>query len=204
MSAIGVRRAAIGLYSWLMKLRFIRFRTIEWGRRVVIKGMPLIDVRDGGRVAIGDDVTLNSRNRGYHVNMHSPVKLVADKPGATIRIGASTRVHGSCIHAYSEITIGASCLIAANCQIIDGSGHEMGFEDLERRMQTSARGLPIVIEDHVWIGANCIVLPGVRIGRGAVVGAGSVVTKDVPPMAVAAGNPARVVRQFEDPTAPPK
>ncbi len=202
MSAHRLRRAAIAFYSWLMKLRFIRLRDLEWGERVVVKGSPLIEVVKGAQVTIGDDVTLNSRNRGYHINMHSPVKLVADQPGASIRIGASTRVHGSCIHAYSEITIGANCLIAANCQIIDGSGHELSFEDLEGRMRTSASGLPIVIEDFVWLGANCIVLPGVRIGRGAVVGAGSVVTKDVPPMVVAAGNPARVLRRFDDPTAP--
>ena len=51
----------------------------------------------------------------------------------------------------------------------------------------------VVIEDCVWIGANSIVLPGVRIGRGSIVGAGSVVVKDIPPMVIAAGNPAKVI-----------
>jgi galactoside O-acetyltransferase len=57
---------------------------------------------------------------------------------------------------------------------------------------------PIVIEDKVWIGSNVVVLPGVTIGYGAVIGAGSVVTRDIPPMTVAVGTPCRVVRRVTD------
>jgi galactoside O-acetyltransferase len=57
---------------------------------------------------------------------------------------------------------------------------------------------PIVIEDKVWIGSNAVVLPGVRIGYGSVVGAGSVVSRDVPPMSVAVGTPCRVLRRVTD------
>ncbi|MDQ6795887.1 MAG: hypothetical protein M3067_13940 [Chloroflexota bacterium] len=58
------------------------------------------------------------------------------------------------------------------------------------------RGEPVAIEDDVWIGANVVVLKGVTIGRAAVIGAGSVVTQDVPPYVVVAGNPARVIRDL--------
>lgn len=57
---------------------------------------------------------------------------------------------------------------------------------------------PIVIEDKVWIGSNVVVLPGVRIGYGSVIGAGSVVSRDIPPMSVAVGTPCRVVRPITD------
>lgn len=56
----------------------------------------------------------------------------------------------------------------------------------------------MVIEEDVWIGGAAVVVPGVRIGRGAVIGAGSVVTKDVPPMCVYAGNPARFIKKIEE------
>jgi acetyltransferase-like isoleucine patch superfamily enzyme len=158
----------------------------------------MIDVRHGGKIAIGDRVTLNSDNHGYHINMHSPVKLYADRAGATITIGEDTRIHGSCIHAYVSITIGKKCLIAANCQIFDGNGHSLSFDDVDNRIHTAGDSKPIVIEDCVWIGANAIILPGVTIGRGSVIGAGSVVTKDVPPMSIAAGNPARVLKTAAD------
>ena len=58
-------------------------------------------------------------------------------------------------------------------------------------------GRPVVIEDKVWIGINATILPGVRVGYGAIIGANSVVTKDVPPMTVVAGNPARTIKELK-------
>lgn len=162
-----------------------------------VRGMPIIDVRDGATVVLHDEVLLDSSNDGYHVNMHSPVKLLADRAGARIVIGAKSRIHGTCIHAYERVEIGARCLVAANTQIMDGAGHAMSFDDVARRQETRGGARRVIIEDDVWIGANVIVLPGVTIGRGSVIGAGSVVVSDIPPMCLAAGNPARVVRRHD-------
>jgi acetyltransferase-like isoleucine patch superfamily enzyme len=161
---------------------------------VVFKGKPIILISNGGMIQIGKGTLLNSSNTGYHINMHSPVKLFADREGAIIKIGERTRIHGTCIHAYRSVVVGDRCLIAANCQIMDCSGHELSFENVENRINTTSGGKPIVIEDCVWIGANTIVLPGVRIGRGSVIAAGSVVVKDVPPMVIAGGNPAKTIK----------
>lgn len=176
-------------------LRMSRIRGLLLADGVVFKGMPTIRISPGASVRIDRGVTINSSDVGYHVSMHSPVKLMADRGGATIHIGEDTRIHGSCIHAYASITIGKRCLIAANCQIIDCNGHELSFDDVDNRIHTTSGGRPIVIEDAVWIGANAIVLPGVTIGRGSVVAAGSVVTGDVPPMVVVGGNPAVVLKE---------
>ncbi len=174
--------------------RFNRIPGLKLGNGVIFQGKPIIDIREGAAIIIKEGVSLGSKNSYYHLNMHSPVKLYADRPGATITIGERTRVWGSCIHAYSAITIGKKCLIAANCQIIDGSGHDLSFDDVANRINTTGNSSPIVIEDYVWIGANSIILPGVTIGKGSVIGAGSIVTKDIPAMVVASGNPAKVVR----------
>jgi acetyltransferase-like isoleucine patch superfamily enzyme len=171
-------------------------RNVKIEGPIVMIGIPLIDLREGGRLFIGKGVTLNSRNKGYHVNMHSPVKLYADRPGAEIRIGDKTRINGACIHAYQSVVIGSRCLIGANCQIFDGSGHDLGFPDVEERIHTEGSSRPIVIEDDVWIGANSIILPGIRIGKGSVIGAGSVLIKNVPPMAVVRGHPGKVVLDY--------
>jgi acetyltransferase-like isoleucine patch superfamily enzyme len=138
-------------------------------------------------------VILTSRNRGYHLNIHAPVKLFADRPGAEIRIGAETRIAGSCIHAQRSVVIGKRCLIAGDCQIVDSNGHELSFPNVQNRLRTDGASSPIVIEDDVWLGTNTVVLPGVRIGRGAVIGANSVVSANIPAMSVARGNPAEVV-----------
>jgi len=129
--------------------------------------------------------------------MHSPSKLIADRPGAKILIGDDTRIHGTCLHAYKLISIGKKCLIAANCQIFDGNGHNSSFEDVENRINTIGGAKEIIIEDCVWIGANSIILPGVKIGRGAIVSAGSVVCEDVPAMTIVRGNPAKVIKYYQ-------
>jgi len=188
------------LHAWdaTYPIRFGRMKGLDLGKGVVFFGRPIIDIRRGGQIIIGDGVTLNSRNHGYHINMHSPVKLYTDRAGATITIGRETRIHGACLHAYQSITVGERCLIAANCQIFDGSGHDLSFDNVRERINTHGTTAPIVIEDGVWLGANTLVLPGVWIGEGSVVGAGSVVTKDIPAMVVAVGNPARVVRAYDE------
>jgi len=166
--------------------------------KLILNGLPLIDIQKGSNLYIGVGVRLNSRNKGYHINMHSPVKLFADKPGAEIRIGDETRIHGACIHAYKLVEIGNNCLIAANCQIFDGNGHDLSFPDVKNRINTKGTCRPIKIEDNVWIGANSIVLPGVTIGKGSVISANSVVVKDVPSMVVAGGNPAKIIKDYND------
>jgi len=181
-----------------MRLSLVRGLTISDG--VIIKGMPIIDTSAGGQIYIGRGATINSRNFGYHVNMHSPVKLVADRKGATIRIGAETRINGTCVHAYRSVEIGEKCLIGGNCQIMDCDGHDASFEDVENRINTTGAADPVVIGDCVWIGANSIILPGVRIGRGSIVSAGSVVVSEIPAMVVAGGFPARVIKRVGSPT----
>lgn len=169
-------------------------RGLHLGQGVKFNGLPIIDIRNGASIHIGDDVVINSLNRGYHANMFSRVKLFADRPGATITIGEGSRLHGACLHAVESISIGKRCLIAANCQIIDGNGHDLSFPHVHRRGGTTGGSRPIEIQDDVWIGLGVTILPGVTIGRGSVIGAGSVVTRDVPPMVVATGNPATVSR----------
>jgi len=152
--------------------------------------------RGSAIIEIDENTTINSSNYGYHTNMHSPCKLYADRPHAIIKIGARCRIHGTCIHAYNKIIIGNNCLIAANSQIIDGHGHKLSFDNPSDRINTTDEGVPIIIEDNVWIGANCIIFGGTHIGKGAVISAGSVVKAVVPAKSLYGGNPAKLIKQF--------
>ena len=80
---------------------------------------------------------------------------------------------------------------------MDSDGHSSEDGDWMRRHETSDVPEEIVIEDNVWVGMNCIVLKGVRIGRAAIVAAGSLVVKDVPSFTVVGGNPAMVIRKIK-------
>ena len=92
------------------------------------------------------------------------------------------------------ITIGSFAQIAANV-CFETASHEVDFAPGHARVTVQK---PIVVGDHVWIGMNAIILPGVTIGRGAVIAAGAVVSKDVPPMTVVGGVPAKPLRQVAE------
>lgn len=92
------------------------------------------------------------------------------------------------------VQVGRDVMMGPRC-ILLASSHEIASVDVPMNTQGFRPDRPIVIEDDVWIGAGCIILPGRRIGTGSVVGAGSVVVSDVPPWSVVAGNPARVVKE---------
>ncbi len=170
--------------------RFRMTKNIRLNGKLILAGIPKVRIIDSARLELGDSVTLTSHNDWYHVNIFAPCKLLADRPGATIRIGSQSRIHGACIHATKSVSIGERCLIAANVQIIDSNGHELSFPDVSNRINTIDQGREIVIEDDVWIGTGSVVLPGAHIESGSVVGAMSVVRGRVPKNTVVAGNPA--------------
>ncbi len=147
-------------------------------------------VRVWGRPAIRNEGTLIVGERARFVSTTAILELGVAR-GATLTIGAKSFINYGCsIAANCNITIGPRCNIGTHVVIMDNDYHEL---DPERRhmMPPSA---PIFIGENVWIGTRAIILRGVTIGDGSVIGAGSVVTRDVPPRSVAVGQPARVVR----------
>ncbi|AUZ80386.1 sugar O-acetyltransferase [Aeromonas sp. ASNIH1] len=110
--------------------------------------------------------------------------------GHHIHLGKGSYINmGATLLDNAPIRIGAEVMIGPNVQIYTGA-HAL---DADERIQGVETALPVTIEDRVWIGGGAILLPGVTIGREAVVGAGSVVTRDVPAGARVAGNPARLL-----------
>lgn len=98
--------------------------------------------------------------------------------------------HGVYILGHSKVEIGNYVVLSAGVMLIDSG---LKAEEFYEKNQPSHFDSFVCIEDGAWIGAGAIVLPGVTIGKKSIVGAGSVVTKDVPPYAIVAGNPARVI-----------
>lgn len=110
-----------------------------------------------------------------------------------IYIGADTYINRhTFIDATLSITIGKMCGIGPSCYITD---HDHGLDLTFPPLEQPIISVPTKIGDRVWIGANVTILKGVNIGNDAVIGAGSVVTKDIPEKAIAVGNPAKVIRE---------
>jgi maltose O-acetyltransferase len=112
--------------------------------------------------------------------------------GAGIRLGDHSDI-GVDSRVQGPLTIGNDVMMAPGVMIYT-SNHSFDRIDVPMRTQGNAEKRPVVIADDVWIGARVIILPGVTVGTGAILAAGSVVTKDVPPFAIVGGNPARVIR----------
>lgn len=114
--------------------------------------------------------------------------------GSNIYLGDLVYLNVSCtIIDCGEVRIGHHVMIGPNVQLYTAAHHLQA----ESRTQGWEIAKPITIEDNVWLGGGVIVLPGVTVGRNAVVGAGAVVTRDVPANMVAAGNPARLIREIQ-------
>lgn len=130
--------------------------------------------------------------------------LIFDRENSVISIGKQTFINGSIIAAKS-VEIGDDVLISWGTTIVDHNSHSISFSQREndavdwlegKKDWTHVKIAPVKISSKVWIGFNSIILKGVTIGEGAVVGAGSVVTKDVPAWTIVAGNPARIIREI--------
>ncbi len=127
---------------------------------------------------------------GRKVQLHRGVKLSSwgNEFFSEIIIGDNTAVGDRTeIHAGKRVEIGCGCNIAWDVCIMDRDYHKLNSETEEIR--------PVKIGDNVWIGCNSIILKGITIGDGAVIAAGSVVTKDVPPKTLVGGNPARILKE---------
>lgn len=160
---------------------------ISLGRRVAIDDYVLLDASGAGEagIGIGDDVII-SRNC-----------VVQGKTGP-VSIGHKTDLGCNVIiSSGGGVVIGNSVLIAGNCYIGGGRyiADRLDIPMMEQGVYTKG---PVVIEDDVWLGAGAVVLDGVRVGKGCIVGAGAVVTKDLPDYAIAVGVPAKIIKMRND------
>lgn len=155
-----------------------------------------LHLEDGIPAVYGDlDLRL-----GENVTMHGTTTLAVAKIFKRPRLTIGDRSHcGSYFSVVvgADVTIGNDVLIANRVQIYAYDSHPL---DLYKRAANepapAETSRPVTIEDHAWIGGGSCIMKGVTIGRGAIVAAGSVVTKDVPPLTIVAGNPARAVRRI--------
>ncbi len=205
-----MRLAEWGFRSYKDKRRMRRFL----GERSYISSRAQVDCPGltlGPRCFIDDYVTIyadpNAEGRvqfadRVHVYRWSIIELGAG-PGSLF-IDSRTAIQSGCVinPLVSDIIIGKNCMIAAKCAFTPYQHDVSDWQRPMREQPLTSRG-DIVLEDDVWLGTQVCVLDGVTIGEGAVVGAGAVVTKSIPPYTVAAGVPARVIRdrRQSDPAA---
>lgn len=156
-----------------------------------------------GTVLSRPDLIAGSRNIhiGSRVHIWKGARLEAidsgtGRPSLSIGDGTSIHMYFHCGAARS-VTIGRDVLIAGHVYVSDHD-HDPGRPGLSARRSTRLSIDPVVIEDDCWLGEGCRILKGVTLGRGSVVGASSVVTRDVPPYTMVVGAPARQLRRWDE------
>jgi acetyltransferase-like isoleucine patch superfamily enzyme len=177
----------------------VRFSGVHVAARTRFYGMPIVYICKSSEILIGEDCVLCSISDVTDLGVNHPIMLRTLRPGATIAIGKNVGMSGGAICAAVRVEIGNDCLIGANVVISDTDFHPLSPVGRRYNMnQNEIAASPVIIEDNVFIGTGAIILKGVRVGKNSVIGAGAVVTKDIPANSIAAGNPARLIKSFDE------
>lgn len=176
---------------------------IKFGPNCRFEGMPIVKLGLSGHIRLGHHVILFSRTDSNPHSIPHPVILALYGSEARIDIGDYTALSGVSISVRTAVTIGKYVQIGPGACLWDNDGHALdATERREAGPNQTVKCGPIVIEDDAFIGARAMIMKGVTIGKGAIVGASSLVTKDVSAGDIVVGNPARVVGSVFKNTAP--
>lgn len=169
---------------------------VKVGKNVRIRGTIDIRLPDKGEIIIGDNVLINSAAWANPIGWTDKTRFELFENGS-IYIGNNVGISNVSIASSSKVVIGNHVLLGAGVKIYGTDFHPVDPDErLSYEQSKYTKSSEIVIEDNVFVGAGTIILKGVHIGRGSTIGAGSVVTKNVPANEVWAGNPAKRVKLF--------
>lgn len=153
---------------------------------------------NGGYISIGDNCSIISQSTTYNPIVSNVSTSIAVNPGAELYIGNSVGISSTFIWSHKSIIIGDRATIGAMCLIVDSDCHSLNYKDRgTKRDLEHKKDSPIVIGEDTLIGTRTIIMKGVTIGARSVIGAGSVVTKDIPSDCIACGNPCKVIKQLK-------
>lgn len=186
---------------WRMSVPYrLRSMGVTVANGAVFYGMPIVSLWPGSKIHICERAVLCSDSRFTALGVNHPVVLRTLGPGAEISIGSDTGISGGTVCAATSVRIGKECMFGANVTIADTDFHAIAPEN--RRFNKNGADIastPVVIGDNVFLGTGVIVLKGVAVGDNSVVGSGSLVVKSIPGNCIAAGNPARMIREIAAP-----
>ena len=179
------------IYLFLMK----KNKNFIVGKTYKFRGIPQITMVKGSSITIGECVYLISRSRNTALGVCHPVIIRTLSPQSNLKIGNNFSASGVTICCACKIEIGNKVMLGANVIIADTD-----FHSIKPDLRFSANDLknaltaPIIIEDNVFVGMNVMILKGVKIGQGAIIAAGSIVTRDVMEFTMVGGSPAKLIK----------
>lgn len=177
------------VYSFIctmfMKI-LLRMKGIPYGKGIRFYGLAKFKRSNNSTISIGNYCTFRSKSTSNLIGINRPCIISATEKNAKITIGDNCGLSGTVIGCFSEIKLGNNIKCGANTLITDGDWH---YDDVRANPPK-----PIIIEDNVWLGEGVKVLKGVTIGENTIIGAGSVVTRNIPSNVIAAGNICKILK----------
>lgn len=183
------RIRAIPSFLWLLEAKT---KGIACHPSVKFLGRPLISRAQGSEFILAEGVRIHSALRSNPLGCFQPAVLRTMAPGARLALGRRVGLSGVVICAGKSIEIGEETIIGSGAMILDNDLHARNA-DGTWKVEYVQNARPVKIGKRVFIGARSIILKGVCIGDDAIIGAGAVVSKDVPSGTIAAGNPAKII-----------
>jgi len=184
-----IRRLLISPLAWWV-LRGVDLRG-GWS----CYGLPIIQKHRQSTIKIGARMSLRSTVVSNPLGPNRPVIISTRRAGSSLVIGDDFGMTGGSLVVDEQMTIGDRVWIGANTIITDTDFHPLD-PDIRRVNPLNAKTASVTIANDVFVGMNSLILKGVTIGERSVIGAGSVVTRDVPPGSIVGGNPAQVIRSM--------
>jgi acetyltransferase-like isoleucine patch superfamily enzyme len=168
-----------------------QIKGVRFEGAVTFFGRPIITVSANSSMILSDGVCLSSATRVNPLGNFQPCVLRTMTAGAKLVVGPKVGMSAAVVCAATSIVIGENTLIGAGAMIIDNDFHELTDQGWTSELSPDSKR-PISIGRDVFVGARAIILKGVTIGNRATIGAGAVVSTDVPAGALAVGNPAKI------------
>jgi acetyltransferase-like isoleucine patch superfamily enzyme len=175
-------------YTLITIIKYSLYPNVSFGKKISFIGFPKFRNKPGGEISIGSNCSFLSKPKSNMIGINRPCIISTQVSHAKVLIGNHCGFSGTVIGAFAKIELYDNVLCGANTLITDSDWHT----DDPR----SGISKPIVIEKNVWLGEGVKVLKGVTIGENSVIGAGSVVTKNIPANVIAAGNPCKVIKNL--------
>ena len=170
---------------------------VRLGKKCAFWNWPSFYLFAGSSIVVGDRCQFRSDHSSNLIGVNHPCIISTHAENAKLVIGSGCGFSGSSIGAKECIVIGNNVLVGANSIITDFDWHSLN--PYNRFDESDIKSRPVVIGDNVWIGASCIILKGVTIGRNTIIGAGSIVTSSMPENAICGGNPCRFIKAIKIP-----
>ncbi len=184
----------INMINSMLNFMIFKLKKVDKGENIKIRGR--ISIHGHGKITFGNDVNIISTPSINPIGGNPKAYFQAEKDGAII-VGNNVGMTAPAITAFRNVTIEDNVMLGRSVQIYDTDFHSLDYSIRISGGKEGAISKPITIKEGAFIGAHCIILKGLTIGRHSIIGAGSVVTKNVPDNEIWAGNPARFIRKVQ-------